>query len=86
MAKCDEETARAFGEMTLKQQLRAEQNMLRALLTDRFKLQTRHEMRRLAVYALVEVKSGLKIKPSAKTGGEDQGGAEGDPGNWVAMA
>ena len=82
VAKCGEETARAFGKMQLKQQLRAEQNMVQALLTDRFKLQVHHETRRLAVYALVQAKSGLKATPSAKAGGEDPGGAEGTPGNW----
>jgi uncharacterized protein (TIGR03435 family) len=39
-AKCDEETARAFGRMPPKQQIRAEQNMVQALLADRFKLRT----------------------------------------------
>jgi uncharacterized protein (TIGR03435 family) len=82
-AKCDEETARAFGKAALKQQVRAEQNMVQALLAERFELRTHHEMRRLAVYALVQEKSGLKIKPSAKGGEEDPGGAEGAPGNWV---
>jgi uncharacterized protein (TIGR03435 family) len=81
-AKCDEETARAFGKMTLKQQVHAEQNMVQVLLVDRFKLRTHHEMRRLAVYALVQQKSGLKIKPSAKAGDKDEGGAEGSPGTW----
>jgi uncharacterized protein (TIGR03435 family) len=81
-AKCDEETARAFRKMPLRQQLRVEQNMVQALLADRFKLRTHHEMRRLAVYALVQEKNGLKIKPSAKAGEEDPGGAEGAPGNW----
>jgi len=82
-AKCDEETARAFGKVPLKQQVRAEQAMVQALLADRFKLRTHHEMRRLAVYALVQEKSGLKIKPSAKAGEEDPGNADGPPGNWV---
>jgi len=81
-AKCDEETARAFGKMPLKEQLRAEQSMVQVLLADRFKLRTHHEMRRLTVYALVEEKNGLKIKPSAKAGDEDPGSAEGSPGNW----
>jgi uncharacterized protein (TIGR03435 family) len=81
-AKCDEETARAFRKMPLKEQLRTEQRMVQVLLADRFKLRTHHEMRRLAVYALVETKNGSKIKPSAKAGDEDVGGAEGSPGNW----
>lgn len=81
-AKCDEETARAFGKMTLKHQVRTEQNMVQALLADRFKLRTHHEMRRLAVYALVQEKSGWKIKSSAKAGEGNPGSAEGSPGNW----
>jgi hypothetical protein len=70
-AKCDEETARtlAFGKIPSKEQIRAEQNMVQALLADRFKLRTHHEMRRLAVYALVQEKNGLKIKPSAMGSG-----------------
>jgi uncharacterized protein (TIGR03435 family) len=82
-AKCDEETARAFGKALLKQQVHSEQNMVQALLADRFKLRTHHEMRRLGVYALVQQKNGLKIKPSAKAGEEETGSADGSPGNWV---
>lgn len=81
-AKCDEETARAFRKTALKEQVRTEQSMVQALLADRFKLRTHHEMRRLAVYALVEEKSGLKIKPSSKAGDDDSEMAEGSPGNW----
>jgi uncharacterized protein (TIGR03435 family) len=82
-AKCDEETARAFGKMPLKQQVRAEQKMVQALLADRFKLRTHHEMRRLAVYALLQEKGGFKIEPSAKAAKEDPGSADGPPGNWT---
>jgi len=88
-AKCDEETARAFGKMSLKQQLHTEEEMVHAFLTDRFKLRTHHEMRRLTVLALVRVKGGPGIRTS-KAGEEDPGGAEGPPGNWeghgVSMA
>jgi uncharacterized protein (TIGR03435 family) len=83
-AKCDEETARAlaFGKLPSKEQIRAEQSMVQALLADRFKLRTHHEMRRLAVYALVQEKNGSKIKPSAMAGDEDSGNTEGSAGNW----
>ena len=37
--------------------------MLRALLADRFKLQTHLETKELAVYGLVVAKSGFKLKP-----------------------
>ena len=57
--------------------------MVQALLADRFKLRTHHEMRRLGVYALVQEKSGLKIRPSAKAVEEDLGSADGSRGNWV---
>jgi uncharacterized protein (TIGR03435 family) len=83
-AKCDEESVRAFGKMPLKQQIRAEQNMVQALLVDRFKLRTHHEMRQLPVYALVQAKSGFKMKPSGKSGEEELGDAGGPPGNWKA--
>jgi uncharacterized protein (TIGR03435 family) len=83
-AKCDEEAVRAFGKMPLKQQIRAEQNMVQALLVDRFKLRTHHETRRLPVYALVQAKSGSKMKPSGKSGEEELGDADGPPGNWKA--
>jgi uncharacterized protein (TIGR03435 family) len=84
-AKCDEETARAFGKMPLKQQVHAEQNMVQALLADRFKLRTHHEMRRFAVYALVQEKSGSKVKPSAKAGEKDEGVRKGRRGTGTAM-
>jgi uncharacterized protein (TIGR03435 family) len=83
-AKCDEETVRAFGRMPLKQQILAEQNMVQALLVDRFKLRTHHELRRLPVYALVQAKSGSKMKLSEKTGEDELGDAAGPPGNWKA--
>ena len=83
-AKCDEETARAFGKMPLKQQIHAEQSMVQALLVDRFKLRTHHETRRLPVYALVQAKSGSKMKPSGNSGEDELSDADGPPGNWKA--
>ena len=84
VAKCDEETAQAFGKMPLKRQVRAEQDMVQALLVDRFKLRTHHELRRFPVYALVQAKSGSKMKLSGKTGEDELGDADGPPGNWKA--
>jgi uncharacterized protein (TIGR03435 family) len=83
-AKCDEETARAFRKMSPKQQIRAEQGMVQALLVDRFKLRTHHEMRRLAVYALIQAKTGSKMKQSGKTDEGELGDVDGLPGNWKA--
>jgi uncharacterized protein (TIGR03435 family) len=82
-AKCDEETSRTFAKMPLKQQIRAEQTMVQALLVERFKLRTHHEMRPFQLYALVQAKSGSRMKPSG-TGGEELGDAAGPPGNWKA--
>src|ERR1700722_13894756 len=76
-AKCDEATARAFGTMPTKQRIRTEQDMIQAMLADRFKLRTHHETRRLPVYTLVQAKSGSKMKPSAKAGEEKLGGTDG---------
>ena len=81
-AKCDDEMARAFGKMSLKQQLRLEEEMVQALLTDRFKLRTHHEVRLFTVLALVRVKGGLKIHTSVQPGEDDPSGPEGEPGNW----
>jgi uncharacterized protein (TIGR03435 family) len=81
-AKCDEATARAFGTMPAKQRIRTEQDMIQAMLADRFKLRTHHETRRLPVYVLVQAKGGSKITPSTKAGEEKLGGTDGPPGSW----
>jgi uncharacterized protein (TIGR03435 family) len=81
-AKCDDGTARAFGTMPAKQRIRTEQDMIQAMLADRFKLRTHHETRRLPVYVLVQAKSGSKMNPSAKAGKDKLGGTDGPPGNW----
>jgi uncharacterized protein (TIGR03435 family) len=81
-AKCDEGTARAFGTMPVKQRIRTEQDMIQAMLADRFKLRTHHENRRLPVYVLVQAKNGSKMKPSTKVGEDKLGGTDGPPGNW----
>ena len=84
VAKCDDETARAFGKLSLKKQIRTEQEMVQALLIERFKLRTHTEMRRLRVYALVQTKSGSKMKQSSKTSEDELGNVSGVPGNWNA--
>jgi uncharacterized protein (TIGR03435 family) len=83
-AKCDEETASAFGTMSLKQKIRTEQEMVQALLLERFKLRTHNEMRRLAVYALIQTKSRSKMNQSRKNSADELGDADGPPGNWKA--
>jgi uncharacterized protein (TIGR03435 family) len=84
VAKCDEETARAFGKMPLKQQLREEQSMVQALLADRFKLRSHQETRLMAVFALVLVRGGSRMKPSVTAGTEEPNEAAGSPGDWKA--
>lgn len=84
VAKCNEETMHAFGKMSRKQQIRAEQIMVQALLVDRFKLRTHLELRRFPVYALVQAKGGSKMKLSGKTGEDELGDKNGPQGNWQA--
>jgi uncharacterized protein (TIGR03435 family) len=83
-AKCDEETARAFGKMCVKDQFHAEQSMVQALLADRFKLHMHHETRLLPVFALVLAHGGSKMQPSATPVLDEINGADGPPGNWKA--
>jgi uncharacterized protein (TIGR03435 family) len=83
VAKCDEDTARAFGKMPLKQQLREEESMVQALLADRFKLRAHQETRSLPVFALVLARGGSRMKPSAREP-EEPNEANGPVGNWKA--
>lgn len=83
-AKCDEETARAFGKLSLKQQMREEQSMVLALLAERFRLRTHHETRLLPVFALVLARGGSRMKPSANADPEEPNEANGPAGNWKA--
>ena len=83
-AKCDEETARAFGKLPLKQQMREEQSMVQALLADRFKLRAHHETRLLPALALVLARDGSRMKPSASADPERPNEAVGSAGNWEA--
>jgi uncharacterized protein (TIGR03435 family) len=83
-AKCDEETARAFGKMRPKEQLHAEQSMVQSLLADRFNLRMHHETRQLRVYALVPAEGGSKMEPAASPVLDELSGADGPPGNWKA--
>jgi uncharacterized protein (TIGR03435 family) len=86
-AKCDDETARTFEKIHLKDQVRTEQTMIQALLVDRFQLKTHHETRLLPVYALVLATGKSRMKPSADAN-TDQDGLDEEPdgpnGNWRA--
>jgi len=81
-AKCDEATASTFGKLSVKQQIRVQQSMVQALLVDRFKLRSHHELRRLPVYVLVQARSGSKMKSAAAPENEELRDADGPPGNW----
>jgi uncharacterized protein (TIGR03435 family) len=84
-AKCDEETARAFGALPLKRQLSEQESMVQGLLADRFKLRVHHETRMLPVFALVSLKGGgSRMKPSANADPEEPNEAEGPVGDWKA--
>lgn len=92
-ARCDDDTARNFEKMSLKEQIRAEQLMVQSLLVDRFQLRTHRDTKRLPVYALVQAKSGSKsgstksgshMKVSGQSDADELGNADGPPGNWRA--
>ncbi|MGD0738409.1 MAG: TIGR03435 family protein [Terracidiphilus sp.] len=83
-AKCDEETARTFAKMNLKNQIHIEQSMLQALLSDRFGLKMHHESRLLAVDVLVVTKGGIHMKLSTNANPDLYADADGPPGNWKA--
>jgi uncharacterized protein (TIGR03435 family) len=86
-AKCDEETARAFAKLPLKQQIRAEQPLIQELLADRFKLRLHHETRLLPAYALVLARGGSKMRPAANPDPDEPDEAaepDGPPGQWEA--
>ncbi|HLY39929.1 MAG TPA: TIGR03435 family protein [Terracidiphilus sp.] len=82
-AKCDEATSLAFRKMSLKKQIRAEQDMVQALLAERFHLRTHHEMRPFRVYALAQARGGSKMKASRLATRDEPGSPVGPPGNWT---
>jgi uncharacterized protein (TIGR03435 family) len=60
----------------------ARQQMLQALLEDRFKLKVHHETKELPVFALVIAKNGLKIHESNSSDAAPVGGGRGGPGSF----
>lgn len=61
-AKTDDETTLALKKLSEDEQWTETQQMLQALLADRFKLRIHHEVTELPVYDLVIAKSGFKLK------------------------
>jgi uncharacterized protein (TIGR03435 family) len=66
-AKMDPAVADAFQKLTQDERKVARQQMLQALLADRFKLQVHREPTELSVYNLVIAKGGLKMKQADPT-------------------
>jgi uncharacterized protein (TIGR03435 family) len=63
-ARMDATTADALNKLNEADWMRARQQMLQALLADRFKLTLHRETRDLPVYSLVIAKSGFKLQPA----------------------
>ncbi len=71
-AKADDATTEAMKKLSEKEQSNQAQQMLRALLADRFRLKAHTETRQGPIYNLVAAKSGFKLKPTHE--GEQPGG------------
>jgi uncharacterized protein (TIGR03435 family) len=56
------------------------QAMLQALLADRFKLEVRHDLKEMPVYALVVGRKGVKLQPAANPGKPESSRVDGAPG------
>ncbi len=74
-AKMDEETAAAFRKLPRDQNRQVSNQMMQAMLADRFKLKFHKETRELPIYNLVVAKGGLKIEttPEGKSTGYSMG-------------
>lgn len=66
-AKPDDDMEAAMQKLPRKEQLKLTQQMLRALLAERFKLRVHHEFRERTIYKLVIAKSGFKLKNAAQS-------------------
>lgn len=64
-AKMDEDTTAAFQKLTQKERVHAQQQMMQAMLADRFGLKVHHETKEKAVYNLVIARSAFKLKETA---------------------
>jgi uncharacterized protein (TIGR03435 family) len=79
-AKMDEETTAAFKKLNDKDQIKARQHMMQAMLADRFKLGSHKETRDLPIFNLVVAKGGIKFK-EAKEGDTYPNGMKGPEGH-----
>ncbi len=82
-AKMDEETTAAFNKLNGKDQMKARQHMLQAMLADRFKLAAHKETRDLQIFNLVVAKGGPKFK-EAKEGDTYPNGIKSPDGKSTA--
>jgi len=60
--------------------------MLRGLLTDRFKLQVHHASSELSVYELLTAKSGSKLMPSVAQSSSSNPDGSSKPRSWIRFA
>jgi uncharacterized protein (TIGR03435 family) len=61
-ARLDDDAAAAYRKLSDRERREQAAPMLRSMLADRFRLKVHHETRELPVYALVQAKSGFKLK------------------------
>jgi uncharacterized protein (TIGR03435 family) len=61
-ARLDDDAIAAYRKLSDRERKEQAAPMLRSMLADRFKLKVHHETRELPVYALVQAKSGFKLK------------------------
>jgi len=69
-AKMDADNAARLKALPPKELKKAENQMLQALLAERFGLKMHHETRELPIYALVQTKGGSKLKAADATSAE----------------
>lgn len=61
-ARLDDDSAAAYRKLSDRERREQAAPLLRSMLVDRFKLKVHHETRELPAYALVQAKSGFKLK------------------------
>ncbi len=83
-AKMDASVADALKKLNETDWIRARQQMLQALLADRFGLKVHRESRELPIYSLVIAKSGFKLQPARPD--KVKGGVSGGAPGWSQFA
>ena len=81
-ARMETSVADALQKLSTDERNLARQQMLQALLADRFKLVAHHETKELPVFALVIAKNGLKIHESKSGDAPSSGGGRGGAGSF----